>query len=687
MSEAQAAGQSMPLRAAGYLEPGRAVVMVASLFAWLAALGVVFMTVATVYDVCVRYFLNSPTTWATEVSTYVLIATIFFGAAYTHLADGNVRVSVILARLRPEAARDLGIITAWLGLLYVGIAGWQSVLMVISDYQNGARIFSLLLTPSWMPKAPIAIGLCLLAAALVAEIDRLSPHRPRWQRLAPYAIFAAVAALLVAFGTHPPVLPGTRFDLGSIAILLAVTAGAFLAGGPRVGASVLAIAAASIALFVFGKSLGAGFLTAMLFVGIVFFLAIGVRIAFALALVGMLAVYFLTPAPFPITLPDRAWSGVNSFSLTAVPLYVLMGAFLVRSGLSNELFSVMAKLLARLPGGLAHAATAGCAVFAAVSGSSVATAATVGTVACPEMIRRGYSEKLSYGTVAAGGTLGILIPPSVPMIIYATSVGVPVAKLFIAGILPGLLMTLFFMMVILAWALTYPAAAPALPRGTKIDLTRDSAIDSGLVVLLILLIIVSLYAGLATASETGALGAFLAFAICWGRHRLDRSVISAALLETVVVTSFIFLIVVGANIITFGFDYLKISQKLMAAAVDAEVHRWLVFLIIVLVYIVLGAFLDSISMLVLTLPVVFPVIQALGFDPIWFGVVLVIMAEVGLIHPPMGMNLFVLQGIGKGVAMRTIAVGALPFLGAMFLTVVVLCLFPEIALFLTRHLE
>src|SRR5262249_32611837 len=158
--------------------------------------------------------------------------------------------------------------------------------------------------------------------------------------------------------------PGTHFDLGSVVVLLAVIAGAFLVNGLRVGASVLAIAAVSIAVFVFGKTLGPGFLTAMLFIGIVFFLAIGVRIAFALALVGMLAVYFLTPVPFPVPLPGRAWSGVNSFSLTAVPLYVLMGAFLVRSGLSNELFSVMAKLLARLPGGLAHAATAGCAVFA-----------------------------------------------------------------------------------------------------------------------------------------------------------------------------------------------------------------------------------------------------------------------------------------------------------------------------------
>jgi tripartite ATP-independent transporter DctM subunit len=687
MSEVPQSEVVTDLTGANYLGPGRAVAVAGKGFAFLAALGVVYMTLATVYDVFVRYVLDAPTSWATETSTYVLIATIFFGAAYTHLTGNNVRVQLVLNRLSPEGARDLGLVTAWIGLLYVAVAGWQAVLMVLSDYEHGARIFSLLLTPTWLPKTPIALGLCLLAAAIVAEIDDLSRFRSKGQRLAPYALFVAVAVILLAFGRTPPTFPGTRFDLGSAVVLLAVLAGAFVTNGPRVGASVLAICAASVALFVGGKTLGAGFLTALLFVGIVFYLAIGVRIAFALAFVGMLSVYFLTPVPFPITLPDRAWTGVNSFSLTAVPLYVLMGAFLVRSGLSNELFSVMTKVLARLPGGLAHAATAGCAVFAAVSGSSVATAATIGTVACPEMTRRGYSEKLTYGTIAAGGTLGILIPPSVPMIIYATAVGVPVAKLFIAGILPGILMTLLFMAVILGWALIYPAAAPALPKDTGVRLTRDSAIDSGLVIALIVLIIVSLYAGVATATETGALGALFAFLICWMRGRLTLDVAFDSLIETVIVTSFIFLIVVGANIITFGFDYLKISQKIMAAAAEANVDRWLVFMLVVVIYVVLGAFLDSISMLVLTLPVVFPVMQGLGFDAIWFGVVLVIMAEIGLIHPPMGMNLFVLQGIGKKVPMRTIALGALPFIGAMFVTVLMLCFFPEIALFLTRHLD
>jgi tripartite ATP-independent transporter DctM subunit len=435
------------------------------------------------------------------------------------------------------------------------------------------------------------------------------------------------------------------------------------------------------------RDAGFGWLSVLLGGAIVLYLAIGIRIAFALALVGLLAVYFLLPKPFPLTLADRTWSAVYSFALTAVPLFVPMGAVLVRSGLSDQLFALMARVLSRLPGGLAHAGTAGCAVFAAVSGSSVATAATIGTVACPEMIRRGYSERLTYGAIAAGGTLGILIPPSVPMIIYGTTVGVPIPTLFVAGVVPGILMMLLFMAVIFVWVALVPAAAPRAGAAESAPVSRRRLVDVVLVVALIVLTILSLYLGVATPSETAAVGAFLALALCAVRGRLSASLLRGAFVETVMVTSFIFLIIVGANLATFGFDYLKLSQALMSAATDAAVDRWIVFGIILAVYVVLGMFLDSISMLVLTLPVVFPLVKQLGFDPVWFAIILVVMAEVGLITPPVGMNLFVLQGIARGVSLRTIAMGALPFLGAMLLTVLLLCWQPEIALWLTRQMQ
>jgi tripartite ATP-independent transporter DctM subunit len=321
-----------------------------------------------------------------------------------------------------------------------------------------------------------------------------------------------------------------------------------------------------------------------------------------------------------------------------------------------------------------------------VSGSSVATAATIGTVACPEMIRRGYSERLTYGTVAAGGTLGILVPPSIAMIIYATTVGLPTTKLFVAGIMPTVVMTLLFMTVVAGWALIYPGSAPKVPKDA-VSISRKSGIDAMLVIVLIGAIIVTLYAGVATATETGAIGVVLAFLVAGVRGRLTRALVVDCFTSAVTVTCFIFLIIVGANIISFGFDYLKISQQIMSAATSTHIDRWMVFAIMLGIYVVLGAFLDSISMMVLTLPVVYPVIVQLGFDPLWFGVILMIMAEVGLIHPPMGMNLFVLQGIGKQVTMRTITLGALPFLGVMFLVVIILCVFPEVALYLTQFVD
>lgn len=665
---------------------GRAAVTIARVLGLLGVLGVVAMTASTVWDVGVRYLLNAPTVWATELSTYFLIATIFLGAGLAHVRDANVRVELVLNALPPRARRDLELACAWTGLLVVVLAAWQSALMVVSDYVNEARIFSLLLTPTWMPKLPIAIGLMGLALGLLVEIERLSAGLAAWRRATPYAMLLALALLLLWFGRYPPPTGIGRFEWGSLAALLVVLAGGFVSGG-RAGLINAAILLGGIATFALGRDLGSGTVTLLLFAAIAIFLAIGLRIAFALAIVGILAIYFLLPAPFPMTIAERAWSGVNSFSLTAVPLYVLMGALLVRSRLSDELFVVMAKLLAPLPGGLAHAATAGCGIFAAVSGSSVATAATVGSVACPEMTRRNYAPALAYGSVAAGGTLGILIPPSVPMIIYATTVGVSIVELFIAGILPGILMMILFMAVILGWVWLRPGAAPRLTRAEQPALTHGGLVDSALVLALIALVITSLYAGIATASETGAVGAAVALLFCALRRRLNARMLWACLEETVTVTSFIFLIVVGANIITYGFDFLKVSQQVMSLATAADLDRWVVFALIVLVYVILGMFLDSISMLVLTLPVVFPLSQSLGFDPIWMGVILVIMAEVGLITPPVGMNLFVLQGIGKGVTIRTIAAGALPFLGAMLVTVLLLCLWPQIALVLPAALK
>ncbi|SLN75420.1 TRAP transporter large permease subunit [Oceanibacterium hippocampi] len=659
--------------------PARMITGVSGGFAILAGLGITFMALATTYDVIARYGFNSPTIWATELSTYALAAAVFFGAAHTHLAGGHVRVDVVLARLSADHRRVLSLVGEWIALLVVAIAAWQACLLVISDFRTGSRLFSLLLTPAWIPKLSVATGLLALAAAMLVTIEQAGPRR---RMAVVYLLFAATAGLLIAMGQRPPLIPGTRFDYGSLALAASVLTGAAVASGFRVFIGVaLLVALGSIGL-VLARMSGFDWMIAALAILIIGALALGIRIAFALSFCGICAIYFVTPVPFPATIAERAWNSVNSFALTAVPMYVLMGALLVRSGLSRELFAVAARLLARLPGGLAHAGIAGCAIFSAVSGSSVATAATMGKVACPEMTERGYDPRLAYGTIAAGGTLGILIPPSVPLIIYGITVGVPITGLFMAGIMPGILMVGAFSLLIALWATLDRKAAPMLPKSRHLPLNRDSLIDTGIVIGLVFMIIFSLYGGVATPSEIGALGAILALIACLLRGRMTVTALREAIAETVLVTSFILLIVVGANILTFGFDFLRVSERLMSTVLDADLNRWVVLAIILAIFLVLGMFLDSISMLVLTLPVIFPLSQQFGFDPIWFGIILVIMAEIGLITPPVGMNLFILQGLGGNVTLRQIAVGTLPFIGAMLVTVLLLCLLPGIALWL-----
>lgn len=665
--------------------PARVITQSAVVLNYLAILSVVVILAATNFDVLARYFLNAPTSWATEISTYALVITIFFGAAYTHLKEGNVRVDLLLMWVSPPNRRALLLIAAWTALVFTLIASWQSFVMVMSDYKNGSRLMGMLLTPTWMPKLPIAVGLMVLSGALLVEVERVSERAAGFWRSFPYLLILVLVAVLISMGAKPALLPGTRFDIGSLAIVLAVFIGAG-SNGLKVLAGVLVLVVSGWAALYLGKSQGVGFVTLMMGLIIFGMLAAGVRIAFVLGLAGVLSIYFLTSVPFPINISGRIWNSTSSFALIAVPMFVLMGAILMRSGLSRELFAVMARGLSWLPGGLAHASMAGCGIFAAVSGSSVATAATIGGVACPEMTKRGYNPGLTYGAVAAGGTLGILIPPSVPMIIYGMTVGVPITAMFIAGIVPGIVMMLCFTLVTLIWALIMPDAAPRTSK-LQTPLTRASYIDTFLLLLLMVLVIAALYAGLATPSETGAVGAFFALIMCVLRGRLTVRTALDAVAETVVVTSFIFLIVAGAQILTFGFDYLKISQILMSSATAGSLGRWEIMLIILVVYVILGMFLDSISMLVLTLPIVFPLVVSLGFDPLWFGVIVVIAAEIGLVTPPVGMNLFVLQGISRDVSIRTIALGTSPYVLAMLVVVALLCIYPEIVLWLTRHMK
>jgi len=420
---------------------------------------------------------------------------------------------------------------------------------------------------------------------------------------------------------------------------------------------------------------------AILVGGLLFFLFSGVRVGFALSITGLIGLIFLIPRSQPEMLAQLSWEITNSFTLTAIPVFVFMGELLLHSGISDKLFSSLSKIFGRLPGGIGHAGVMGCGLFAAISGSSVATAATIGTVAYPEMSKRGYHKPFILGLLAAGGTLGILIPPSITMIIYGDLVGVSIGKCFIAGTIPGILLVSLFMGIIVIWSIISPNIAPKGPKVPWIDKLSSIA---GVVptLLLIILVLGGIYAGIMTPTEAGAIGAFGALLLCLIQRALTWKTLTKSMLSTVRTTSFLLLIMIGGKILTYSLHYLQLPQLIAAEILQLEVSRWIIIVFVYFLYIVLGMFLDPVSMMVITLPVVFPAIVNLGFNPIWFAVVLVLTIEIGLITPPVGMNLYVLKGIAKDEPLSKIIVGVAPFLIGLVVLLALVSFFPGLATWL-----
>ena len=643
--------------------------------------GILVIAVIVGADVFLRYVFNAPTTWADEISTYLMIAAVFLGAAYTHLTDGHIRVDLVTERL-PQAIRDrLDVVTTWLGFVFVAYMAWQCYTATAVAYVTGAREFSLLVTPSYLPQIPIAVGMHLFALQLLVDLARRRSDLPAGRVAAAIALVAAVTAGLLWVGLQGRGEHLAHVGLGTLLLAATIFLLILLLSGVGTAAIVTLALAVGVMLFRASQHLTVGQTMLVFSLGVLVLLLAGIRVSLGLGLLGLLGIYFLLPAPQPITLGERAWATNNSFTLTAIPVFVLMGEFLLRSGVSDDLFGALVRWIGRWPGGLSHAAMIACSIFAAVSGSSVATAATIGTVACPEMIKRGYSPRIAYGSLAAGGTLGILIPPSIVMLLYGSMMGVSIAACLIAGIIPGIVLTGCFMLILAGWSVLDPRVTPKGPVFTWGERLRAAwAIVP--VVILIFLVLGTIYLGVATPTEAGAIGCLGAIAICLIRRRLTWATFSDALLSSIRTNSFIFVIITGAAISSFLLDYLRVPAVLVETIRDLGLHRWVVMTIFYLLYIALGCVIDGISMMVLTLPVIFPAVVALGFDPVWFAVVLTLLIELGLITPPVGLNLYVLQGVSGGHPMRDIIIGAIPFMFAMVLVIVLVSFFPILATWL-----
>jgi C4-dicarboxylate transporter DctM subunit len=432
------------------------------------------------------------------------------------------------------------------------------------------------------------------------------------------------------------------------------------------------------------EALAGTVLLALLFL----FFSLGLEIAFSLGLVGLLGLLWLKGWTVGLgVVGSVAWSNASSFSFVAVPLFVFMSAILLHAGIGQSLYAAVARWVGFLPGGLAVASVFACAIFAAVSGSSVATAATIGMIAIPEMESRGYHKPLIYGSLAAGGTLGILIPPSIPMIIYGVMTETSVGRLYMAGILPGIALALLFAVYIVGYAMVYPDRVPRGDEGrAPLREKLRSLIEVAPIALLIAVVLGSMYLGIVTPTEAAALGVSMSLVLAVTVGKLRWAGLGRAFHETVRTTAMIMLIIIFASIFSHVIALLGTPTALLGLVTGLDLAPWMVFAMIFALLIGVAYALEELSVMIIMLPILFPLVTGLGFDPVWFGIVMIVWLEMGFITPPVGINLFVIQGVARGSSMRDIAVGSTPFVLLMILLVVILFFVPDLALWLPRQM-
>lgn len=417
-------------------------------------------------------------------------------------------------------------------------------------------------------------------------------------------------------------------------------------------------------------------------------LALRMPIGIAMLLVGTLGFMYLHPGGVQATLfmlGSYPYSYSAVYELAVIPLFVLMGNAAAVSGMGRDLFTAAFAWVGHWRGGLSSATIVSCAGFAALTGSSVAAAVTMGRVCLPEMRRYNYDPRLATGTVAAGGTLGILIPPSTAFIVYAILTEQSIGRLLLAGVLPGLLLTLLFVITITFWTRVNPDLGPAGPHASWQERFKTLG-QAGPMVAIVVASIGGIYLGVFTPAEAAAVGAFLALLWALYKRSLGAENIQFVLLETVKITAFVFVVLIGA--LVFG-PFLAMSglpQAIVAWLAGFDVPNLVILALLMLLYIFLGMFLEGFSILVLTIPIVIPIIEALGYDLIWFGVLMVVVLEMGLISPPVGINVFVVKGLVPDVPVTKVFAGIFPFWLAMIVGLILLILFPEIALFIPKRM-
>ena len=598
-----------------------------------ALTGLVFFTFV---DVVLRYIFNRPTVGGFEISEYATAVIVAASIAYTTYKKGHIGVDLLVQKLPLRAQEVLNTLTWFLGLMLFVLITWQTVVYALElgkTFQASASL--------QIPTPPFVLMVAVAGAAtsLVIGVD----------------LFRRVSLI-----TRSISLPA-KFSLAFCGIL----------------------ALALIALPLWFPWKFSPPTVGFIGVAVLFMLLFsGMAIGLVMILVGFVGMAYLASMTSGLSfLGSVPYVTIANYSLAVLPLFILMGELAFASGLSDELYLMFNRWIGHWPGGLAMATVGGCALFGAVCGSSTATAATLATVALPEMRKYNYRPALATGALASAGTLGILIPPSNGFIIYALTTNLSIGKLFIAGIIPGIVLSVLFMSTIYLWVKSDKGLAPRAPSSSWKERFLSLKGASG-VMILFGLVMGGLYLGVFSPTEAAGIGAFGAFAFALLRRRLTFRKFSECLLSTMRITGMIFLIIVGTMIFGYFLALTNVPAKISGFVGSLEVSRIWILLGILFLFVILGCLMDIVAMVLLTMPFIFPIINSLGYDPIWFGVVMVLIMEMGMITPPVGLNVYVISGMEKDVPMYTIFRGIVPFLLAIVVMIAILILFPGVALVL-----
>ena len=408
-----------------------------------------------------------------------------------------------------------------------------------------------------------------------------------------------------------------------------------------------------------------------------------IAVAAGMLLTGLVLNQLYSPMPLTRMMGELAWSTTSNFILTAIPFYIMFGEILLRSGIAERMYNAMVQWLSWLPGGLMHSNIGSCALFGSVSGSSVATAATIGVVAIGEIDKHKYNERLFLGTLAAGGTLGILIPPSINMIIYGVMTDTSVPKLYLAGFIPGFVLTVLFSLTVLVACMWRPRWG-----GQRIKTSwkeRWHTLPDLLPPLVLLVIVVgAIFFGLATATESAAVGIIGALAIAAWRRRLTLTMLREVCEGTVRTTAMVVAILIGAFFLNVVIQTIGLTQQLGKLITAYKLTPGQVLTAVIVLYLILGTFMEELSMMISTIPITTPLIIQAGYDPVWFGILLVLLIQTAMVTPPFGINIFVIHGIRGRGTLSDVEIGAAPFVVALLVMIALICVFPDIAMWLPR---